>query len=141
MQNNLIAQLHQAIDEGDLATIVKLLESGLSVNEPTSKGCTPLMIAVMPSPFEDPSTPHATLAIVELLLSHGANPALCDNFGLCARDYLAQQLDPNWVSEYGFKSPALQWSAADLEIIEQIRSRLDGEQAHGKQRQPRPEIE
>lgn len=69
--------LHLAVISDQLPMTELLLENGADVNMPEgTSGHTPLMLAAKSSSVE----------IVHLLLSHGANPKLCDRNGLTALD-------------------------------------------------------
>ena len=124
MKASRLQDLLTAIDRCDFAKVRQLVESGLSVNQRTEAGCTPLMFSVIPNPFDDPTGAEWIEKIVDCLLALGADKTLKDNEGMMAADYLRQQLDPDWKSEYGFDGPAKYWSENDIAVLQRIESKL-----------------
>jgi len=71
---NTTDHLIEAVQRGDMPTVIRLLEAGADVNAPNAIARTPLMEAAA---YEHPR-------IVELLLARGANPSAADNNGITA---------------------------------------------------------
>ena len=69
--------LHRACARADLAMATFLLDRGVDVNQPTPTGETPLFLAT-------------TVEVVQLLLSHGANPEHRNNNNADARVFWAR---------------------------------------------------
>jgi len=108
-------QLLQAVHHTcDIARCRELLDSGVDVNGATSKGCTPLMFAVMPNEFGDHNAPQSILKMVEFLLDRGADPARVDSFGMTTADYARQLIDPDWKDAFG-EPAAGRWNDPDAE--------------------------
>lgn len=113
--------LHVVHDTCDVARCRQILDSGIDVNATTSKGCTPLMFAVMPNEFGEQNVPQATLEMVRVLLACGADPTIVDSFGMTAADYARQLLDPNWKDLFG-ETAAGRWNdpGAESTVAEMI---------------------
>ncbi|KAJ0022099.1 hypothetical protein NQD34_009589, partial [Periophthalmus magnuspinnatus] len=79
--------LHFTVASGDVESVKQVLSLGAEVNCETSKGSTPLSIAVIKR-FHD---------IVSLLLDHGADPTAADNDGWTALHFAAQNGDDRTV--------------------------------------------
>ena len=65
-----LTPLMVAVQENGLATVVRLLKSGVNINASNSAGETSLQLAVG----------KGHIGIVKALLDHGANPDACDNW-------------------------------------------------------------
>ena len=89
-----LVPLTQAITSGDASEVAALLANGADVNERTSGGQTPLILATIFG--------HAHL--IPLLLNAGADPQLRDNLGLNAVDW-AQRRGATEVIEVLTNSP------------------------------------
>jgi ankyrin repeat protein len=74
--------MHMAAIGGDEETIARVIVSGLSVNDVDNLGATPLHYAVS----------HGNKAAVESLLSHGADPEICNKQHQTAKD-LAREIN------------------------------------------------
>ncbi|XP_072319262.1 ankyrin repeat and protein kinase domain-containing protein 1 [Eucyclogobius newberryi] len=79
--------LHYTVASGDVESVKSVLSLGADVNCVTSKGCTPLSIAVVKS-FHD---------IVSLLLDHGAAPTAADDDRWTSLHFAAQNGDDRTV--------------------------------------------
>lgn len=76
---NLSAELHKAVEDGDMARVKTLLTEGASVNQ-RDGGLTPLMRAVLKGNYK----------IVETLLDSGAEPDATSSTGETAMEYATQ---------------------------------------------------
>lgn len=74
--------LHNAARSGDADLVIKLIQSGMDVNQPNLEGQTPLMLAVQAD--------KNALAVTDLLLTQGAQVNETDRYGNTALIYAAQ---------------------------------------------------
>lgn len=107
--------------------VKEIISSGISVNQRTDAGCSPLMFAVMPNECGDHNAPSAVMEMVITLIDLGGNVKLRDKNQLSACDYAKLLVDSDWKDSFGYSVAEL-WDDEDkktiLDIIELLKTDL-----------------
>jgi len=114
--------IHVVSEECSIRKCREYIHKGFDVNTQNEVGSTLLMYASMPNEFGDLNSPSASEAMINFLVSQGANPNLTDSFGKKAVDYAKTNVDPDHKDVFG---DALRFSKDDILVWRRIIAMLE----------------